>query len=340
MNQGAEDRPGPAIFYSLDCFGFRKTAHGRMQGEADINHSILESTYLLLHLVCFVHQCPIPKHLGSEPPVLLVDEGRVDPLCSRVLAEEDEHVGVRVRLNLIGAESRRRMSGLLEHRIPVPHRSPHHRVSVPSIFDEACGMEASFVLHLHGAKVGGHVVLEPSRASDDRDFVHYAAYLRTARPPRPLLPSPTPTSTSSSSSSARRRFFFLPRCDSSVCFNEGVCTWSLKVSQVMGGRLNKRYFARVPELSKDVGNVWDDEAARRGLQGSDVALAVLEKFAASFVSLAMSVASLNSKGGVKPTRITLRSLTLYSAASLAFFFLWVWVSNQKHLRCTSVFALA
>ena len=71
-----------------------------------------------------------------------------------------------------------------------------------------------------------------------------------------------------------------------------------------------------------------------------MALAVLEKFAASFVSLAMSVASLNSKGGVKPTRITLRSLTLYSAASFALFFLWVWVSNQKHLRCASFFALA
>ena len=71
-----------------------------------------------------------------------------------------------------------------------------------------------------------------------------------------------------------------------------------------------------------------------------MALAVLEKFAASFVSLAVSVASLGSEGGVKPTRITLRSLTLYSAASLAFFFLWVWVSNQKHLRCASVFALA
>ena len=71
-----------------------------------------------------------------------------------------------------------------------------------------------------------------------------------------------------------------------------------------------------------------------------MALAVLEEFTASFVSLAVSVASLDSEGGVKPTRITLRSLTLYSAASLAFFFLWVWVSNQKHHRCASVFALA
>ena len=53
----------------------------------------------------------------------------------------------------------------------------------------------------------------------------------------------------------------------------------------------------------------------------DVALTVLDEFATSFVSLAVSVASLDSEGGVKPTRITLRSLTLYSAASLALFFL-------------------
>ena len=81
------DRPGPAIFYPFDCFGFRKTAHGRVQGEANINHSILESTYLLLHPVCLVHQRPIPIYLGSKPPVFLVDEGRVDPLHSRVFAE-------------------------------------------------------------------------------------------------------------------------------------------------------------------------------------------------------------------------------------------------------------
>ena len=108
----------------------------------------------------------------------------------------------------------------------------------------------------------------------------------------------------------------------------------------MGGRLDERSFAQVPELPEDVGNVGDDEAARRGLQWSDVALAILEEFATAFVSLAMSVTSLGGEGGVKPTRITLRSLTLYSAASLAFFFLWVWVSNQKHLRCASVLALA
>ena len=81
------DCPGPAIFYSSDGFGFRETAHGRMQGEANIDHSILESTYLLLHLVCLVHQRPVPKHLGSESSVFLVDEGRVDPLRPRVLAE-------------------------------------------------------------------------------------------------------------------------------------------------------------------------------------------------------------------------------------------------------------
>ena len=72
----------------------------------------------------------------------------------------------------------------------------------------------------------------------------------------------------------------------------------------------------------------------------DVALAVLEEFAALFVSLAMSVAPLNGEGGMKPTRITRRSLTLYSAASFALFFLWAWVSNQKHCRCASVLALA
>ena len=153
------------------------------------------------------------------------------------------------------------------------------------------------------------------------------------------MPSSSPASASSPSSSSRRRFF-LPRCDSPVCFDKGVLTWSFKAPQVMRGWLDKRNFARVPELPEDVGDVRDDEATRRGLQGSDVALTVLEEFATAFVSLAMSVASLDGEGGMKPTRITLRGLTLYSAASLAFFFLWVWVSNQKHLRCASVFALA
>ena len=108
----------------------------------------------------------------------------------------------------------------------------------------------------------------------------------------------------------------------------------------MGGRFDKRDFARVPELSKDVGDVGDDEAAWRGSQGLDVAFAVLKEFAASFVSFAMSVASLDCKGGMKPTRIALHSLTLYSATSFAFLFIWVWVSNQKHRRCASVFTLA
>ena len=88
----------------------------------------------------------------------------------------------------------------------------------------------------------------------------------------------------------------------------------------MGGWLDERDFARVPELSKDVGDVGDDEAAWRGLQGLDVAFAVLEELAASFVSFAVSVASLDREGGMKPTRIALHSLTLYSAASFAFLF--------------------
>ena len=157
------------------------------------------------------------------------------------------------------------MSGLLEHWIPVPHCPPHHWVRVPSILDKACWVKASFVLHLHGTKVGGYVVLEPSGASGDWGFVCYATYLQTARPPRPPLPSPSPTSTSLSSSSSHRRFFFCPGRNSSVCFNEGVLTWSFKASQVMGGRLDERNFARVPELSEDVGNVWDNEAVWRGL---------------------------------------------------------------------------
>ena len=154
------------------------------------------------------------------------------------------------------------MSGLLEHRVPVPHRPPYHRVVVPSILDEARGVEASLVLHLHGAKVGGYIVLEPDGASD-RGLVRYAAYLRTACPPRSPLPSPSPASTSPSPA---RRCFLFPRCNGPVCFDEGVLTWSFKVPQVMGGRLDERSFARVPELSEDVGNVWDDEATRRGLQ--------------------------------------------------------------------------
>ena len=108
----------------------------------------------------------------------------------------------------------------------------------------------------------------------------------------------------------------------------------------MGGRLDKRSFARVSELSEDVGDVGDDEAAWRGLQGLDVGFAVLEELAASFVSFTMSVTPLDSEGGVKPTRIALRSFTLHSTASLAFLLISVRVSNQKHCCCASVFALA
>ena len=104
----------------------------------------------------------------------------------------------------------------------------------------------------------------------------------------------------------------------------------------MGGRLDKRSFARVSELSKDVGDVGDDEATWRGSQGLDVAFAVLEELAASFMSFAMSITPLDGEGGVKPTRIALRSFTLHSAASLALFFISVWVSNQKHQDRKSV----
>ena len=71
-----------------------------------------------------------------------------------------------------------------------------------------------------------------------------------------------------------------------------------------------------------------------------MAFAVLEELAALFVSFAMSIASLDGEGGVKPTRITLRSFTLYSAASLALLFISVQVSNQKHRRWASVLARA
>ena len=193
------------------------------------------------------------------------------------------------------------------------------------------------MVHFHRAEVERHVVFEAGRTPNDRGTVHYAAYLRTTRPPCPPLRSSRSASAPSSPSSSRRRFFARGR-DGPVGLNEGVLTWSLKVPQVMGGRLDKRDFARVPELSKDVGDVEDDEVAWRGSQGLDVAFAVLEKFAASFVSLAMSVASLDGEGGMKPTRIALHSLTLYFAASFALLFIWVWVSNQKHCRCASVFA--
>ena len=138
-----------------------------MQGEADVNHSILEVTYLLLHLVRLVHQHPVPMHLGSKPPILFIDEGRVDPLRPRIFVEQNECVGVGVGLGFIGAKLGRRMSGLLVHRMPLPHRPPHHRVIVHPIFDEVRRVEATLMTYLHGAKVGGYVVLKPGGALDD-----------------------------------------------------------------------------------------------------------------------------------------------------------------------------
>ena len=178
--------------------------------------------------------------------------------------------------------------------------------------------------HFHRAEVGRHVVLEASGPPNDRAIVHYAAYLWAARPPRPPLRSPSPPSVSSSPLCSRSRFLTNGR-NGSVCLNEGVLTWSLKVPQVMGRRFDERNFAQVAESSKDVGDVRDDKAARGGPQGLDVAFAVLEELAASFVSFPVSIASLDSEGGVKPTRITLRSFTLYSATSLALFF----ISDRK-----------
>ena len=193
--------------------------------------------------------------------------------------------------------------------------------------------------HFHGAEVGRHIVLEAGRTPNDRGTAHYAAYLRTTCPPRSPLCSSSPASASSPLLSSHRPFFVGGR-DGSVCFDKGVLTRSLKVPQVMGRRFNERNFARVAESSEDVGDVGNDKAARGGPQGLDMAFTILEELAALFVSLAMSIASLDSEGGVKPTRITLRSFTLYSAASLAFFFISVRVSNQKHCRWASVFARA
>ena len=193
--------------------------------------------------------------------------------------------------------------------------------------------------HFHRAEVGGYVVLEPGGTPDNRGITHYAAYLRTACPPPPPL-RPLSSAPASSPSSSSRRRFLAPGCNGSVCLDEGVLTWSLKVPQVMGGWLDECSFAQAPKLSKDVGDVGDDEAAWRGLQGLDMAFAVLDELATSFMLLAMSVTPLDSEGGVNPTRIALRSFTLHSAASLAFLFISVWVSNQKHCRCASVLALA
>ena len=306
--------------------------HRGVQGEAHVNHPILKGTYLL-------HQLPVPMHLGSESPVFFINESCVDPRRPRVLAEQDEGVGVGVGFSFVGAESGCRVGSLLVHRIPFSHSPPHHWFVKHFVFDEVCGVEAALMAHFHRAEVGGYIVLKPSRASDDRGISRYAMYLRTARPPGSPLSPLNPASASPSSPSARR-CFFAPGHNGSVCLDEGVLTWSLKVSQVMGGRLDECSLAQAPELSEDVGDVGDDEATWRGPQGLDVTFAVLGELATSFVSSAMSVTLLDSEGGVKPTRIALRSFTLHSAASLALLFISVRVSNQKHCRCASVFALA
>ena len=117
---------------------------------------------------------------------------------------------------------------------------------------------------VHRAEVGRHVVLEARGLPNDRGIMRYAAYLRAARPPRPPLRSPSPPSVPSSPLCSRGRFFTEGR-DGSVCLDEGVLTWSLKVPQVMGRRFDARNFARVAESSKDVGDVGDDKASRGGL---------------------------------------------------------------------------
>ena len=77
-----------------------------------------------------------------------------------------------VRLGLIGAKSRRRVSWLLVHWMSFSHRPPHHQVVVHSIFDKARGVEVTLMTHFHGTEVGGYIVLEPGRASDDRGISH------------------------------------------------------------------------------------------------------------------------------------------------------------------------
>ena len=72
------DRPGPSIFDPLDSFRFGQATHGGVQGEADVNHPILESTYYLLHRVRLLHQLPVPMHFGSKSPIFLVNKSRVD----------------------------------------------------------------------------------------------------------------------------------------------------------------------------------------------------------------------------------------------------------------------
>ena len=177
------DCPGPSIFDSPDGFCLGKATHGGMQGEADVNHPILESTYLLFHLVRLVHQHPVPMYFGLEPSVFFVNEGSVDPLHPRIFAEQDEGVGMRVGFGLVGAEPRCHVGWLLVHQIPLPHSPPHHRFVVHPVFDKACGVKAALMAHFHRAEVGGYVVLEPGGTPDDRGITHYVAYLRAACPP-------------------------------------------------------------------------------------------------------------------------------------------------------------
>ena len=79
---------------------------------------------------------------------------------------------MRVGLGFIGAESRRRVSWLLVHRVSLPHCPPHHWFVVHSIFDKAHGVETTLMTHLHGTEVGRYIVLKPGRASDDRGVSH------------------------------------------------------------------------------------------------------------------------------------------------------------------------
>ena len=111
-------------------------------------------------------------HFGPESAVFFVDEGCVNPLCPWVFAEQDESIGMGIRLGLVGAKSGRRVGRLLVHQVSLSHSSPHHRFVVHPIFDKACRVEVAFMAHFHGTEVGGYIVLEPSRASDDRGISH------------------------------------------------------------------------------------------------------------------------------------------------------------------------
>ena len=81
------NHPSSSILDPPDSFCFGKTSHGGMQGEADVNHPILEGTYLLFHCVCLLNQLPVPVHLGPKPSVFFVDEGGVNPLRSRIFVK-------------------------------------------------------------------------------------------------------------------------------------------------------------------------------------------------------------------------------------------------------------